>query len=173
VPVPVEATRPVASRWSAAAGLLVAAHFGVQLVLPFRHLLYPGDVTWTEQGFRFSWNVMLMEKNGAVELRVSEPSTGRQWRVSPGEYLTRYQAKMMASQPDMVLQLAHVVAADFRARGVVDPEVRADAFASLNGRPHTRLIDPDVDLAREVDSLWPKPWILSPGADLAHAQGAP
>jgi vitamin K-dependent gamma-carboxylase len=118
--------------------------------------------------------VMLMEKNGSVELRVTEGSSGRRWLVSPGEYLTPYQTKMMASQPDMVLQLAHLVAADFRARGIPQPEVRANVFVSLNGRPHARLIDPLVDLARETDSLWPKPWILTPPpqASLASAQGA-
>ena len=73
---------------------------------------------------------MLMEKDGSVELHVREPATGRRWEVAPTDYLTRYQAKMMAGQPDMILQLAHLVAADFRSRGVVAPEVRVDAFAS-------------------------------------------
>jgi vitamin K-dependent gamma-carboxylase len=130
--------------------------------MPLRHLLYPGNVYWTEEGFRFAWNVMLMEKDGTVDFRVTEPSTGRRWIVPPTDYLTRYQAKMAASQPDMILQLAHVIADDFRARGVRDPEVRADAFASLNGRRQARLIAPAVDLARESDGLWPKPWILPP-----------
>ena len=39
-------------------------------------------------------------------------------------------------------------------------EVRADVMVSLNGRPEQRLIDPDVDLAREKRGPWPKPWIL-------------
>jgi hypothetical protein len=38
--------------------------------------------------------------------------------------------------------------------------VYADAWASLNGRPRQRLIDPSVDLASEPWSLWPKRWIL-------------
>jgi hypothetical protein len=139
---------------------LVASYFALQLLLPLRHLFYPGDVCWTEQGYRFSWNVMLMEKNGAVDFRIVEPSTGRTFRASPLDYFTRYQAKMMAPQPDMVLEAAHIVAADFRARGVVDPQVFVDAFASLNGRPMQRLIDPGVDLAHEVDGVSHKPWIL-------------
>ena len=68
--------------------------------------------------------------------------------------------KMMAPQPDMVLEAAHLVAADFRSRGVEAPAVYVDAFASLNGRPMQRLIDPHVDLARQTDSLANKPWIL-------------
>ena len=132
----------------------------VQFLLPWRHLLYPGDVLWHEQGFRFSFNVMLMEKNGSVELHVTDPATGRRWTVAPADYLTRYQAKMASSQPDMILELAHIVADDFRARGVANPEVRVDAFASLNGRTHTRLIDPTVDLAHIPRDVWSDAWIL-------------
>jgi hypothetical protein len=105
---------------------------------------------------------MLMEKNGSVDLHVSDPATGRRWTVAPTDYLTRYQAKMASTQPDMILQLAHIVADDFRARGVATPEVRVDAFASLNGRHHARLIDPTVDLAREEDGFAPRRWILRP-----------
>ena len=138
----------------------LSVYFALQLLLPLRHLLYPGSVCWTEQGYRFSWNVMLMEKNGSVDFRVVEPSTGRTFRASALDYFTRYQAKMMAPQPDMVLQAAHVVAADFRARGVRAPAVYVDAFASLNGRAMQRLIDPHADLARATDELSNKPWIL-------------
>jgi hypothetical protein len=67
---------------------------------------------------------------------------------------------MMAPQPDMVLQAAQIVAADFRARGVQAPAVYVDAFASLNGRAMERLIDPRADLARAADDLSNKPWIL-------------
>lgn len=140
--------------------LLLGAYFALQLALPLRHWLYPGNVCWTEQGFRFAWNVMLMEKNGSVEFRVVEPRSGRTFHVSPLRYFTRYQAKMMAPQPDMVLEAAHLVADDFRARGVDSPAVYAEAFASLNGRRMQRLIDPQVDLARETESLANKTWIL-------------
>ena len=143
--------------------LILAAlgvYFAFHVAMPFRHLLYPGEVCWSEQGFRFSWNVMVMEKTGSVAFRVVEPSTGRAWDVVPTTYLTRYQTKMMSTQPDHILQLAHIIADDYRRRGVLDPVVRVDAFASLNGKPRQRLIDPTVDLARETDRLAPQAWIL-------------
>lgn len=138
----------------------LAAYFALQLLLPVRHWLYPGQQCWSEQGFRFSWNVMLMEKNGAVDFRVVEPGTGRTFHVSPSAYFTPYQTAMMSTQPDMVLEAARIVAADYRARGLTGPAVYADAFASLNGRTMQRLLDPTVDLAREVDGLSNKTWIL-------------
>jgi hypothetical protein len=154
LPSPGEVSRGGVATW------LLAAYFAVQLLVPLRHWLYPGEPCWSEQGFRYSWNVMLMEKNGSVDFRVREPRSGRQFLVSPRDYFTAYQTAMMSGQPDMVLEAAHVIAADFRARGVVEPAVYADAFASLNGRPMQRLLDPRVDLAREADGLSNKPWIL-------------
>ena len=138
---------------------LLALYMAIQIVLPLRHWLYPGNVCWSEQGFRFSWNVMLMEKNGSADFFVTEPATGRRWEINNRDYLTPYQIKMMAAQPDMILQFAHIIAADFRKRGVIDPEVRVEAFAALNGRRNARLIDADVNLAKQVDSLASKWWI--------------
>ena len=40
---------------------LVVLFLGIQFLLPLRHLLYPGNVNWTEEGFRFAWRVMLVE----------------------------------------------------------------------------------------------------------------
>jgi hypothetical protein len=138
----------------------LAVYFALQLALPLRHFAYPGDMCWTEQGFRFAWHVMVMEKDGSVLFHVREPATGRRWDVAPGAYLTRYQTKMMAPQPDMILELAHIIADDFAHRGVRDPVVTVDAFVSLNGHRRARLVDPSVDLAREHDGLTNKPWIL-------------
>ncbi|HVY30900.1 MAG TPA: HTTM domain-containing protein [Polyangiaceae bacterium] len=149
----------------------LGAYFALQLVVPLRHWAYPGNMLWTEQGFRFSWNVMLMEKDGAVDFRVVERGTGQTFHVSPRDYFTAYQTAMMAPQADLVLQAAQVVARDYRARGVREPAVYADAFASLNGRPMQRLIDPRVDLAQERDGLAAKTWILPLKSD-SPARGA-
>ena len=138
---------------------LVAVHLGIQAVVPWRGALYGGNPLWHEQGFRFAWNVMLIEKSGALDFRVRDADTGRTFLVPASDYYTRVQAAMMATQPDLILQGAHAVADDFRARGV-RAEVYADAFVSLNGRARSRLIDPGVDLARERDTLAGKPWIL-------------
>ncbi len=143
----------------------LAVYFTFHLLTPLRHIAYPGNLLWTEEGFRFSWHVMVMEKNGSADFRVGEPFTGRRYAVAPSEWFTPDQVKMMASQPDMILEAAHVIAADFRTRGVRDPEVRVDAFASLNGRSRARLVDPDVDLARVRDGFTAKDWILPFDAD--------
>ncbi|MEX2295537.1 MAG: HTTM domain-containing protein [Gemmatimonadota bacterium] len=144
---------------------ILAAFFAIQLFLPLRHLAYPGDVLWTEEGYRFSWRVMLLEKAGMVLYRVTDPASGRSWDVSPGDHLTMQQAKQMAFQPDMILDFAHHLAERLADVGMSGVEIRADAYVSVNGRPGALLVDPRVDLARMPRGLAPKGWILpAPGA---------
>jgi vitamin K-dependent gamma-carboxylase len=138
----------------------LAVYAAVQLLVPLRHYLYPGGVSWNEEGMRWSWKVMLREKHGSVTYYVRTPGSRGELQVPPHKYLDGRQAREMASQPDLILQLAHHIARDFRDRGYSEVEVRAEALVSLNGRPAHPMIDPEVDLARVDDGLSAKPWIL-------------
>ena len=64
----------------AALGLL-AALAAVQVVLPLRHLVEPGDVRFTEEGYYLSWRVMLTEKSGVLDFVVHDPTTADEWVV--------------------------------------------------------------------------------------------
>ncbi|MCA9662299.1 MAG: HTTM domain-containing protein, partial [Myxococcales bacterium] len=134
-------------------------HFVIQLGMPLRRLAYPGETAWSEEGFRFAWQVMLVEKTGTLSFRVRDPATGRQRIIDAESILSPLQAKQVPFQADMVLELAHMIAAEERRKGR-EVEVRADAYVAYNGRGHARLIDPDVDLAKVEDGLAPKAWIL-------------
>ncbi|MGV3640532.1 MAG: HTTM domain-containing protein, partial [Adhaeribacter sp.] len=94
------------------AGIL-AVHFALQVLVPLRFALYPGKLFWTEQGYRFSWRVMLMEKTGTAFFYVRDPKTGNETEIHNRSYLTANQEKMMATQPDMILQFAHLLKKDF------------------------------------------------------------
>ncbi|MBM4358402.1 MAG: HTTM domain-containing protein [Deltaproteobacteria bacterium] len=141
-------------------GLALGVLFVVgQIVMPLRHLAYPGSVLWNEQGMRWAWKVLVREKNGAVTFVVTKPDRRREL-VEPRAYLTEAQAREMSGQPDLILQLAHHIADDFRAKGEGPVEVRAEARVSLNGRRPKLLIDPTVDLAKIDDGLASASWIL-------------
>jgi hypothetical protein len=161
--VPAEGSRAHAPRVTGRAIAVACALVVValaQVAIPLRHLAYGGSVLWDEQGMRFSWRVMVREKSGSVTYHVTSPARRKTWQVSPHDYLTWRQANEMSGQPDLMLQLAHHIAADFRRRGIDDVEVRAEARVSLNGRAPALLIDPTVDLARVEDSLARASWIL-------------
>ena len=153
-PAPVSRESPPLPRWVLP---VLGTYFLVQVLLPVRYLLYPGNVLWTEEGFRFSWHLKIREKYGQVRFTATDPSTGQSWELNPQGLLTSKQAGRMSTQPDLILAFAHVLA---ERTGVPGVEVRADARISLNGRPPRPLIDPRVNLAAEHDGLAPRPWVL-------------
>lgn len=134
-------------------------HFIVQLFMPFRYLLYPGKLFWTEQGYRFSWRVMLMEKNGYSAFTVKDKK-GRIYDVKKSYYLTPQQEKMMNTQPDMILQFAHYIAGEYKNMSIAEPQVYVDSYVSVNGRRSQQFIDPNVDLVKQTNNFLPKKWIL-------------
>lgn len=139
---------------------LLMLHFAVQVLLPWRFALYPGKLFWTEQGYRFSWRVMLIEKAGTAFFYVRDPRTGNETEINNRDYLTVNQEKMMATQPDMLLQYAHMLQKAYAERGINGAQVRAEVYVTMNGRGSRLFIDPTVNLAAEQESFRHKPWIL-------------
>ncbi len=128
--------------------VLAALVWGVfQVAIPLRHLVYAGDVRWTEEGYYGSFRVMLTEKTGLLTFDVTDPATGETWTVDPTSVLRDWQARQAAVRPDLALAAAHLVADDFADRGHPHVEVRAGSWVSFNGRRRQRMIDPTVDLA--------------------------
>jgi hypothetical protein len=138
---------------------IIFTFFVIQFLIPFRFLYYPGELFWTEEGYRFSWRVMLMEKAGYAEFTVKDAS-GKYLIVNNEEFLTKQQEKMMATQPDMILQYAHILADYYAAHGFENPMVFADVYVALNGRLGKAMVDTRVDLAKEKESFGHKSWII-------------
>lgn len=135
--------------------------FMVQFLLPLRHWLYTGPTAWTNQGFMFSWRVMLIEKTGFVDFKIVDPKTNQKWRVAPQKYLTDQQTKMMATQPEMILQFVSFLEKEWQKKGYEKVEIFAESWASLNGRAAQRFIDPKINLTNKKISLWQSiDWIL-------------
>jgi hypothetical protein len=142
---------------------VAVAWVGMQVALPLRHLAYPGDHHVTGEGYRFGWNVLLVERSGSVTFVVEHPATGRRSTADPARLYTPAQLRVMAGEPDLIQQAAQAIAADEAGRGNPGARVFVDAWMSLNGRPAERWIDPGVDLAAEPRDPWHKEWILADG----------
>ncbi|MEM9081753.1 MAG: HTTM domain-containing protein, partial [Verrucomicrobiota bacterium] len=130
-----------------------------QLLIPFRHLLYPGNVHWTEEGHRFSWHMKLRTKSASVQFTAHDPSTNQTWQINHNGLLSNAQSDRVGRFPEMILQFAHYLAENFRREGHPNIQIFADSHASLNGREPQLLIDPTIDLAQIKRSLAPHPWI--------------
>ena len=129
-----------------------------QLALPLRPYFAAEPSAWTCSGFNCAWQVMIVEKTGYAEFLAFDPATGRRWELSLKGYLTPRQEVMMAQDPYLIQAMARRLAADFHDPPLTHVQVRVNAFATLNGRPSQRLINPDVDLAAMPPPGWILPW---------------
>jgi hypothetical protein len=132
----------------------------MQLFIPMRFLLYPGHLFWHEEGYRFSWRVMLMEKTGAAYFKIKDKNTGQATEVNNAAHLTPLQEKMMSTQPDLLLKYAHYLAARYKAQGMQNPQVYAEVYVALNGERSRLFIDSTVNLAAEPLSWKHYNWVL-------------
>lgn len=140
---------------------VLVVFFTIQILFPWRYLLYPGELFWTEEGFRFSWRVMLMEKAGYAQFKIYNPETDEYYIVENSDFLTPIQEKQMAFQPDFILQFAHYLKDYYeKNRGVKNAKVYAEVYVALNGRRSQPFINPNVDLTHEKESFQHKIWIL-------------
>jgi len=160
------------ARWDArsrATAALVTTYVAIQILVPLRHFLYPGNPSWTEDGDRFSWRMKLNNKAGLARFRITDPATGRTWEVDPSQELTARQTKRMAGDPFMLLGYAHHLGELASRPGQPRVEVRAIAIATLNGHPAEPLIDPGVDLAAVPRTLFGRAhWILPQNNELGR-----
>ena len=125
--------------------VVLAVHFAIQLLVPLRHLLYPGRVDWTDEGFRFAWRMMLRIKQGEMWFRVEDPKSQRMWTVDPQESASPEDARKMAQDPVMIREFTDYL------RGVWSQEMGNTAVE----------IHPDTGFIRffvtdpATDTTWP------------------
>jgi vitamin K-dependent gamma-carboxylase len=159
---------------------LLGVFFAWQVLMPLRHFIYPGDVSWHEQGHKWSWHMKLrrkapagatffvLDKNdrmiGTYDLRPADDELIMMPLVDPaklGSPLSSRQARTMATRPELILQFAHFLRDKYLDAGLGPVKVTANVQVSLNGRPPQHLIDPEADLAVAEDRIWPPvEWIL-------------
>lgn len=139
---------------------ILIAFFALQILIPFRFLLYPGHLFWTEEGFRFSWRVMLMEKAGYANFKVVDGESGKRFYVDNSDFLSAQQEKMMSTQPDMILEYAHFLGDKFRKDGHQNVQIFVESYVALNGRESRPYIDPEVDLMTINDGWQHRTWLL-------------
>ena len=139
--------------------MLVSIFFLMQLLIPFRYMLYPGELFWTEQGYRFSWRVMLMEKTGYANFKIVDTEKNQSFYVDNSLFLTPFQEKQMSIQPDFILEYAHHLEKHYQKEGIEDPEVYVESYVALNGRGSQPYVRGSVDLTEIQQSFEHRTWL--------------
>ena len=139
---------------------LLCVFFIFQLLIPFRYVVYPGELFWNEQGYRFSWRVMLKETVGYTTFKIVDKKSGKYFYINNEDFLTPFQEKQMSFQPDFILEYANYLGDYYKNKGHQNIQVFADSFVALNGRRSQRFVDKDFNLYGVKESFKNKKWIL-------------
>jgi len=145
-----------------AATLFVSAYLLIQVMLPFRHWLYEGNVSWTEEGGYFSWHMKIREKNDCrLRFLATNPATDETWPISAERYIDLWQYKKMCRYPHMILQFSYFLGKELEQAGINNPIITARTLVSYNYRLPQPMIDPNVNLVKAEYSVFRHAdWIL-------------
>ncbi|MGB1247714.1 MAG: HTTM domain-containing protein, partial [Chitinophagales bacterium] len=150
--------------------IVLAVYFAIQLFLPIRHWLIPGDVLWTEEGHRLSWRMMLRTKSilHYAQFTVKIPATQTSEPINLFDYVTKSQAGDLSMKPDMIWQFAQYLEKEYQKNGVEDEiEVYVYTKIGVNGSDFYLLADPDVDLtAVNWNYFGHQDWLLDTPAEI-------
>ena len=140
---------------------ILALYLLFQICLPMRYLLYPGNVFFTEEGYRMSWKMMLRKKTGTITFKLRNPVSGNTWTDDPLLKFKPLHVNWMAICPDIAWQYAQHLKADYKKRGFPDLEIYAIDSVRLNNAPPQLLINPTVDLTKvNWQTFQHSSWIL-------------
>ena len=101
-----------------------------------------------------------MEKAGYANFKVVDQQTGKRFYVDNADFLTPFQEKQMATQPDFILEYAHYLKRHFEGQGHQNIGVFVESYVALNGRRSQPYISPDIELTTQTESFKHKNWIL-------------
>ena len=132
--------------------VFILIYASVQLFLPLRQFIYPGNANWSTEGSNFSWKMFSKHKFFAADPRITvyDRTSGQTYQVHIPDYVdTKSKNIEFLWQPRLLEQFAHMVAKDYYANGFTDIEVNAIIVISLNEHRPIPLLDPTYNLLSE------------------------
>jgi hypothetical protein len=124
-------------------------YFLIQMILPFRYLLYPGNVDWTGLGQRFAWRMKIQHRSlETMEFKVWDINTKTIFPVEPANYgLNHDQITLISHDPRAAVQFAKFIKQHCKdSKGMDNVLVKSNIVVSFNGRPAQQIFAKELDL---------------------------
>lgn len=151
----------------------------LELLIPLRHQLIPGNFMWHERGFLFSWTMKLRHKDYVLAMSYKVAGSPNIYPIQISKYVTQPQAQIIAFSPVDLVQFAHFIEAQLQPHyNGRDIQVYAENFVALNSyRPLQLIVNPYTDLTtidvRNKISIKNYDWIVPLGKDQFGLQVPP
>ena len=137
---------------------LAVLYVAIQLLLPIRPWIVPGNPSWNERGQRFAWRMMLRQKTTMAHYLLLSPDGAFQFYPAT-VVMTEFQARRAERNPELLRQAAWQFKRGAEKMGIDDIQVFCLSLVSLNGRKPVPLIDPSRDLLTVQRGWWSDDWV--------------
>ncbi len=122
----------------------------IMMLNPLRHHFFEGPVSWTEEGHRFSWRMMLRGKMAYGHFLVKNNHSQEEVKVKARDHLSKKQARKCLTHPDMIWQFGNYLGEIYRDKWDTDSvSVYPVVKAKLHFRKYQEYVDPNTDLTKE------------------------
>lgn len=143
--------------------IALAVYCFIQVVLPFKPMVLPGDRDWLGTGHRFCWHMKVQTRAITwMEFAIMDPQYNEPIPVDFTTFINTQQAQVMAQDHAMVVQFCKFLKEEAKARGMVNVRVLADIQVEYNGRKSQYFVDPQLDLSEVEIPLIDVPFYVFP-----------
>ncbi len=140
--------------------LLLGSYVIIQLLLPLRHFMLPGNPDWTGHGAKFAWRMKQADKK-LVKANFIVPNTGSNYIQEYLNHMHEKQAFKIMTSPEMLLKFSKYVQAKEALKGNNIDNIRCELLVQFNGRPAKYLVDPNFNLLEGTyNPFKPVAWLL-------------
>jgi len=140
----------------------LAVYVLIQVLMPLRHIVIPGNVDWTGEGGRFAWRMKIQSRGiNVCEFAIFDMNAKKIYPVNVDLHIHPVQKRFMTHYPKMVLDFAHYLEGYARKKhGLTNVMVKAKINVQFNQRESVEVLSPNIDLTKEKwNSFGHNEWI--------------
>ena len=120
----------------------------IQLILPFRHVFFKGDVDYNGIGQRFSWRMKIMYKESDINYFIYNPMNKEKYEVDVTKMLTHKQYNNLKYFPDLIVPLAKKIKTEAKDKfGIKNAKVTCEYRLAFMGKNEQLFFSPSINLA--------------------------
>ena len=123
----------------------------IQVLMPLRHFLIPGNVDWTGEGQRFAWRMKIQAREIEMcEFAIFDLNKKTIYPLEIGAHIHEVQKFQMIHSPKMILDFAHYLKEYAKEEHQLNNiMVKAKIKVRFNQRKSVEIFSPEIDLTKE------------------------
>jgi len=133
----------------------------LQFMLPFRHVLFKGQVDYNGVGQRFSWRMKIMYKEAGINYFIINKMTQEKYAVNISTMLTSRQYNNLKYFPDLIVPLAKKIKLEANDNfGIKHAKIACEYKTRFMGKNEQLLFSPKLDLSKIEPNTLTNRWLF-------------